>query len=482
MSGPSSQPSQRTVLFCLHFLGGSEREWLQVEARLRGALDCVTIDLDGFGDAAHRTGYSVRAMADRVAGLVGARAPSRWLLAGHSMGAKVAAVLARRAEDGEAGLAGLAGLVLLAGSPPSPEPMQEALRQTMIGWFDGEASHDQAQGYITQNVGAALDEATNRQAVEDVLRAHRGAWVAWLEGGSREDWSEHVGRLRAPTLILAGEKDAALGPEAQRALAARHFERARVVVLAGAGHLLPMERPDEVARLIAAHAGCLPGVGEAYGRLLFSDRTSARTRQVLLERGAPDGAEAAPSALAPELFEVLRALLDRVLPQDASGRAGPPVDLARRVDALLASGPGDGWRYDLLPSDLACYRAGLRTLDLMARARHRRGFADLDADTRDAMLHAVAEGVAGGAALDALPLDAPLLDASRMRRWFEDVRADAVKLYVSHPATLSRMGYSGTFYGGDDARKPGFVRVGPGEREPWEPEPCEPGPVAEPAR
>ena len=45
-----------------------------------------------------------------------------------------------------------------------------------------------------------------------------------------------------------------------------------------------------------------------------------------------------------------------------------------------------------------------------------------------------------------------------------------MKIYVAHPATLARMGYSGVANGGDGARKQGFVLLGAGEREPWEPE------------
>ncbi len=57
-----------------------------------------------------------------------------------------------------------------------------------------------------------------------------------------------------------------------------------------------------------------------------------------------------------------------------------------------------------------------------------------------------------------------------MKLWFEDLRGDAVKIYVSHPATLARMGYSGIANGGDGERKQGFVLLAAGEREAWEPE------------
>ena len=72
--------------------------------------------------------YYVEEIANRIAATIRSYAPERWMLAGHSMGAKVAATIARASEDGAHGLGGLAGLLLLAGSRPSPEPMEDAQR------------------------------------------------------------------------------------------------------------------------------------------------------------------------------------------------------------------------------------------------------------------------------------------------------------------------------------------------------------------
>ena len=58
-----------------------------------------------------------------------------------------------------------------------------------------------------------------------------------------------------------------------------------------------------------------------------------------------------------------------------------------------------------------------------------------------------------------------------MQLWFEDLRGDAVRLYMSHPATLAALGYSGIAYGGDGEGKAGFRLIGLGEREAWEPVP-----------
>ena len=57
-----------------------------------------------------------------------------------------------------------------------------------------------------------------------------------------------------------------------------------------------------------------------------------------------------------------------------------------------------------------------------------------------------------------------------MRMWFEDLRAEAVRAYVAHPATLARMAYSGIGYGGDGAFQTRFRPASaPAERDEWEP-------------
>ncbi len=80
----------------------------------------------------------------------------------------------------------------------------------------------------------------------------------------------------------------------------------------------------------------------------------------------------------------LRAVLARVVP-----RSG--IDLAARMDAMLASGTGDGWRFAGLPSDVEACRAALLTLDVAAQGLHECNFDRLDAGAQDSVLERVAE-------------------------------------------------------------------------------------------
>jgi hypothetical protein len=135
------------------------------------------------------------------------------------------------------------------------------------------------------------------------------------------------------------------------------------------------------------------------------------------------------------------------------------IDLAARIDALLQAGGGDGWRFASLPPDAEAYRAALRTLDAQARTGYGLDFVELNGPEQDRTLERAAVGAMGAGTANP-----NLLDARQMQLWFQDLRSDAVRMYVAHPTTLARMGY-----GGDTERKSGFTRIGAGEREAWEP-------------
>lgn len=428
-------PGASPLLVFMHFLGGSAETWKPVEERLERDHRCVRLDLPGFGAAATQHGRPVAEMADWIEAEIAGRVSGAWVLVGHSMSAKVALLIARRAADGDKRLAGLSGLVLAAGSPPSPEPMPGGKREEMLGWFEGDMSQSrrEADGFIRANVSDRLPDALHERAVADVLRMSRQAWRHWLERGSREDLAGSIGRIDIPALLLAGADDAALGPDAQQALTLPHLTAARLEIVENAAHLLPMEQPDRIASLIGGFVAGLGLAGEP-GTAPITSRTAA----ALEARGRPDDAAYRPKALDEAALACLRTLVDRILPQPDGLR----IDLAARLDAMLADGVGDGWRFAELPPDLACYRKALATLEQVSRSRHGAGFTDVPAVEQDGMLDRLAAGTLGAAAPDCL-------SAAHMRLWFEEVRGDAARLFMAHPAVQDRIGCVAVRTGGD---------------------------------
>jgi 3-oxoadipate enol-lactonase len=226
------------ALVFLHYFGGSSRSWDEVTARLPD-FRCLMPDLRGFGDSqAPNSGYSVDEQADDIAALIEVLGVEHFVLVGHSLGGKIALALAARRPKG------LQRLVLLAPSPPTPEPMPDEERaRLLIGFGDPKAAEHTAR-LITAR---AISPAIRSRIIEDNLRSSPEAWHAWLQSGSREDISERMKRIEVPVLVLAGECDAGMTPDLLRREVVERIGGAQERVVPGAGHLLPLEAPDEVA-------------------------------------------------------------------------------------------------------------------------------------------------------------------------------------------------------------------------------------------
>ena len=119
------------VLVLLHLFAGSALSWEPLAERLAPLHRLVVPSLRGFGRSpAPAPGVTLADYADDVAEI--ASDLGRYVLVGHSMGGKVAALLAARRPPG------LAGLVLVAPSPPTPEPIPD--RAAMLAAFGDPAA------------------------------------------------------------------------------------------------------------------------------------------------------------------------------------------------------------------------------------------------------------------------------------------------------------------------------------------------------
>jgi len=437
------------TLYLLHALGASSGSFDRVAAHLDARVRVEGIDLPGFGALADAPDSSLETTVDHVVAHLARHARGRWMLGGHSMGGKITALVAARILRGDAPLSGLSGLVLMAPSPPRPEPMDEERRARMLSWAaDGSLSEQDAETFIDQNTAEPLSPDAHREALADLQRTSPSAWRAWLETGSRVDASAEVGMLDLPVLVLAGTDDDDLGAAAQPGLLASVYPRARFVALDDTGHVIPLERASEaadaIARFVDDEVLLGPVVPDDWAALIAGDRVDARVRGVLNRRAVPDDRGYAPEVLDVAQLTLLREIADLVVPQD-----GPAIDLAARVDAQLARGEGDGWRNADLPPDPEAYRAGLDTLAAVWPT---------DPAERGEVLRAAIDGTTDATGP---------LDATRLKAWLEDARNDLVRQWLAHPASMARVGYDGFATGGSPLR--GYVEVRLGRREDWEP-------------
>ena len=235
-----------TTLLCLHYWAGAGREFDLLRAHLAPETRLLTPDLPGFGAALAPAGfnYSVAAYADWLAALLQQNDVANFVLVGHSMGGKIALALAARRP------LGLRGLVLLAPSPPSPEPISEAARAASLAAFGQPDAAAQTFATITNR---PLPAEVRQQVIEDNLRTARPAWDAWLQAGSREDISALMPQLNVPCRLLSGDHDRAITLQTQQTQTLPLLPPGTTLTVAvGAGHLLPLEAPEEVAQALRA--------------------------------------------------------------------------------------------------------------------------------------------------------------------------------------------------------------------------------------
>ena len=236
--------SSRPGLVFAHYFGGSARSWEPLVAALGDGVDCVVPDLPGFGGTAMVPTPGLDAYADA---LLGHAPDGPWLAVGHSMGGKIALAAALRRPPG------LVGLILIATSPPTPEPMSEAERRKTLATFGERAA---ATENLTKISAGRLTPDRLATCIDDELRVDRAAWDWWLERGSRDDILHATAALALPVLVITGDCDTVLGPDTAPRVAAA-LPDARLTTIADGGHLLPLERPAAVAAAIRSFAACL---------------------------------------------------------------------------------------------------------------------------------------------------------------------------------------------------------------------------------
>jgi len=228
----------------LHYWAGAGRAFAAVAARLASQHQLLAPDLPGFGAAPPLEDLSVDAYADYVAHFIAAQGLAHYGLVGHSMGGKIALALAARQPEG------LAGVILLSPSPSGPEPMSEADREAALRAYGQRAAAETTLRKIT---AWPLSGVLQAQIVADNLRSHRAAWDAWLRAGSRENLQTRMAQVAVPCWLLVGERDEVLPPAVHRAHTLPYLPAdSSLQVITGAGHLLPYEAPEQVARLLRA--------------------------------------------------------------------------------------------------------------------------------------------------------------------------------------------------------------------------------------
>jgi 3-oxoadipate enol-lactonase len=238
ISGPEGRGP--TFVF-LHFWGGSSKTWFKVvEGVSIAKFQSISIDFRGWGAStgpSDPSKYGMDDLANDVEAVLQELQIEECILVGHSMGGKVAQVLAGRKT-----IVGLKAVVLVATAPPGPLILPKEARDQQEHACESAGSAE----FVTRNVLTAneLSKTDVGNLVEDMTNGSDEAKAAWPAYGMAEDVREMTSKIDVPILVIGAAKDQVETIERLRSEVLPQMKCAQVEVILDCGHLIPVEAPQ----------------------------------------------------------------------------------------------------------------------------------------------------------------------------------------------------------------------------------------------
>lgn len=239
------QPGQGPTMVFLHYWGGAARTWRQVIDRLPGRAT-LSIESRGWGRSRRLPGpYTLEQLAQDTLGVIAHAGLGDYVLIGHSMGAKVAQLVAATRP------AGLVGLALVAPAPAKPAAAITPEYQEFLSHaYDTDESVIAARDTIL--TATSLSKDLKSQIAADSRNATAGARTEWPLHGIAADITGRTCAIDVPTLVVAGEHDRVEPVGVLRENLLPYLAHAELRIIPRTGHLVPLEAPADLTRTLQA--------------------------------------------------------------------------------------------------------------------------------------------------------------------------------------------------------------------------------------
>jgi 3-oxoadipate enol-lactonase len=215
----------------------------------------VTFDLRGTGGSARPAGpYSLDDFVGDLRAVVRHLALERPALVGHSFGGSIALAYAARHSD-------VVAVVAAGGPVVLPEQGRQAMRER------AETVEASGMGVVAGPVATNAMAQSFREAHPEELRAYTAlleandpaAYAATCRVLAQLDLRPELGRITAPVLLIAGDRDGVTPPAALDEVEGALRDVRRVEV-PDAAHVLPWERPDVLREEVRSFLRSIVGV------------------------------------------------------------------------------------------------------------------------------------------------------------------------------------------------------------------------------
>jgi pimeloyl-ACP methyl ester carboxylesterase len=237
----------KPALVLVHGAGMDHTVWsMQARFFAHHGFSVMNLDLPGHGRSEGPAPSTIPAYTDWLANAIEVIGARDVHLVGHSMGSLIAMSLAARG-DGNVTKVALLGTLphiqVAEGLLTAAENNDHSAYESIVGWGVGRRA--QMGGHRSPGswvAGASLRLLEAGQP--GVLGNDLGACHRWTDG------LESAGRITCPTLLLLGSDDR-MTPARGTKLLADVIAQCRTTILAGAGHMMMTEQPDETLDALA---------------------------------------------------------------------------------------------------------------------------------------------------------------------------------------------------------------------------------------
>jgi pimeloyl-ACP methyl ester carboxylesterase len=236
-------------LLLFHGFPFSSASWAAQHASPPKGFRLLTPDHRGFGQSELAPGVStMEAMAEDALALLDALKLPSAVVGGLSMGGYVALALARL-DPGR-----VRGLVLVDTQSLPDDEASKARREAVALDVLANGVNGLVDGMLPKLFAAATPPDV-RGPIEAMMRAQERQAVAAAARGmaTRSDAKDLLARFANPTLVVVGAEDAITPPEKAKVMADL-VTGARLEVVPGAGHLVPVEQPERFKALLESFA------------------------------------------------------------------------------------------------------------------------------------------------------------------------------------------------------------------------------------
>ncbi|PKN51666.1 MAG: hypothetical protein CVU55_10520 [Deltaproteobacteria bacterium HGW-Deltaproteobacteria-13] len=231
----SESGAHKQSLVFLHGSGSDHSAWSHQYARLRKQYKMVALDLPGHGRSEGNGENDVKRYGAWLKKLLDILDLNQAVLVGHSLGAAIALQFA--IDHSEA----IAGIVCIGAGMKMP------VNPFFLDYLKTNPAQMPAE--VAQLISKYSVAKENRPQFlvplqKSISQAKVGILYGDLFACNELDLTQSTDKIKVPALIICGAEDKMTPPDLSRALAAG-IKGAKLEIVAGAGHMVMMEKPAE---------------------------------------------------------------------------------------------------------------------------------------------------------------------------------------------------------------------------------------------